>query len=91
MSSDHHLPREAVQVLILSVCLLHRTYGFNVTGGTIGDFTATAQLTKPDDVAANNFDTAPLRVFGPVDVAINITATPFSQVVGSTFTYTVNM
>jgi hypothetical protein len=67
-------------------------YTFNATGGsTPGDYTALVQLTKPDNNLANNQDDAVINLFAFRDVAVNITAAPVSGLVGSTFTYTVNM
>lgn len=81
-------PAHTISVLC---CVLCREYTFNATGSTIGDYTAYVSLTKPDSNPANDADDAPINVVGTRDVAVNITATPFSQVVGSTFAYTVNM
>jgi hypothetical protein len=69
-------------------------YSFPATaGGESGNFTATVNLTKPDDNPANDQDDAVLTVLAPTfrDVAVNITAPPESVLVGVPFNYTVNM
>lgn len=67
-------------------------YTFNATGGnTPGDYTAYVQLAKADNNAANDVDDAVLTLTPIRDLAVNITATPVSGVVGSGVTYTVNM
>lgn len=78
----------------LAVLFVCRVYSFNATSSIAGDYTAVASLTKPDSNPLNDRDDAPVSVLAPapvVDVAVNITATPGSALVGSIFTYTINM
>jgi hypothetical protein len=62
-------------------------------GSTAGYYTAEASLTKPDSNPANDQDTAAIMVLPPipVDVAVNITATPDVGPGNSNITYTVNL
>lgn len=71
-----------------------RVYNLNATSSTAGEYTASTALTKPDSNPLNDKDDAPISVLAPapvVDVAVNITVTPGSALVGSQFSYTVNM
>ena len=70
------------------------TWAYNLTatgGNTPGTYTAVAAITKPDSNPANDRDDAPVTLFAIRDVAVNITASPDNNLVGSGFTYTVNM
>ena len=68
------------------------TYTFPATGGaTPGDYVANVTLNQPDMNPANDRDDAPINLFAVKDVAVNITATPGSALVGSSFDFTVNM
>lgn len=73
-------------------------YTFPAVGSnTPGDYVANVTLVKPDDNPSNDKDDAPISLVTPLpdpailDVAVNITATPGSALVGSDFIYTVNM
>lgn len=68
-----------------------RVYTFDATSSTPGGHTAVATLTKPDSNSANNQDSAPITVLAVRDVAVNITASPNTGLVGSSLTYKVNM
>jgi hypothetical protein len=68
------------------------TYTFPATGGNSpGDYVADVSLVQPDINPANDKDDAPITLVAPLDVAVSISATPGSALVGSNFTYTVNM
>lgn len=66
-------------------------YTFNAVGNTPGDYTADVSLTNPDMNPDNDKDDVPINLFPLRDVAVNITASPGSALVGSDFTYTVNL
>lgn len=70
-----------------------RVYGLGVLGSNAGNYTAEAYLNKPDSNAINNQDNAVITVLPPipVDVAVNITATPDAGPLGSNFTFSINM
>jgi hypothetical protein len=94
--------RSTVQNFTVLNCTVNATLPVNetwvysfpaTTGPTPGNFTATVNLTKPDDNPTNNQDGAPLTVLpAPIrDVAVNITVPPESVLVGVPFNYTINM
>jgi hypothetical protein len=94
--------RSTVQNFTVLNCTVNATLPVNetwvysfpaTTGPTPGNFTATVNLTKPDDNPTNNQDGAPLTVLpAPIrDVAVNITATPDVGPLGSNITYSVIM
>jgi hypothetical protein len=67
-------------------------YSLNTTGGSApGTFTAEVSLTKPDSNPANNQDDAPVTFINIRDVAVNITASAESVLVGTAFYYTIDM
>jgi hypothetical protein len=67
-------------------------YTFPALGGNApGDYVANISLVQQDINPTNDRDDAPINLFAPLDVAVSITATPGSALVGSNFTYTVNM
>lgn len=86
--------RTVINCTILSEFVVGVTwvYTFPAVGGsTPGDYVASVALVQPDTNPDNDKDDAPINLFAPLDVAVNIAATPGSVLVGSNFTYTVNM
>jgi hypothetical protein len=92
--------RSANQVATVFTCSVTSTltvsqtwvYSLNATGGNMpGTYTADVSLTKPDSNPANDKDDAPVTLINIRDVAVNITASAESVLVGTIFNYTIDM